>query len=109
MLEELKLSGNNIESIRKKDFIKNVNLKILDIDGLMLGEIEDDAFEKLDELRFLNVSSNLLLYMPEFTKDMIKVDLSNNEFMCDCNMFPFYMFIRGVLRVRKEMKYTLFD
>lgn len=95
-LEELKLSGNTIDHISKRDLLKFTKLETLKIDNLNLGEIEEGAFDTLEELRFLNVTSNLLMTLPvpSNSGELIKIDLDQNEFVCDCELFDFYMFMR---------------
>ena len=95
-LRDLSLSGNFIDLIRSKDFSKNVYLKILNLANSNIIDMEEGVFDEMPELRFLNISNNMIINMPVpvKSKELSKADLSNNPFICNCDIFPFYMFMR---------------
>ncbi|KAK3583410.1 hypothetical protein CHS0354_040377 [Potamilus streckersoni] len=80
MLHNLRLMNNIIGSIGKDDFKNNEQIKMLDISNNKVSTIHSEAFAKLKMLRYLILTSNPIVSVPDltFTSDMLQlVDFSN--------------------------------
>lgn len=83
-IELLDMAQNDLEELFRVDFNEYINLITLYLNDNSISYIEDDTFESLLQIEFIDLSRNLLEEIPENTiisnKKLTVLDLSENLF-----------------------------
>ncbi|XP_033750884.1 slit homolog 2 protein-like [Pecten maximus] len=82
----LDFSYNSIRSMTKRPYLDTI--QTLDMEGNGLQEIESTAISETQNLKFIDLKNNKLKSIPNTMQKIVfeMTDLSNNPFVCDCDM-----------------------
>nr|CUV66812.1 toll like receptor-1 [Mimachlamys nobilis] len=82
----LNFSYNSISKVATQNYMNKI--QTLDLQGNGLKEIESAAISDTHELKFINLKNNDLKTIPNTMQKIVfeMADLSNNPFVCDCDM-----------------------
>ncbi|XP_076823143.1 uncharacterized protein LOC143469360 [Clavelina lepadiformis] len=123
-LKELKLNGNQIQSVCLDDFI-DMNIQVLNLSSCAINSFNAEAFIYAQSLRVLDISTNYIrsfsfpelpelseLYVQENVIETVTdaspakltslavADFSFNQYRCDCNLKEFVYFLGHSTDVR---------
>ena len=84
-LLELWYGHNNITTIQPQHYLKRT--KVLDISFNQVTNIQDSVFKETKLLEKLYIQSNILTYLPRALESLqlSAIELSHNNYHCDCN------------------------
>ncbi|XP_074034861.1 uncharacterized protein isoform X1 [Leptinotarsa decemlineata] len=103
-ITDLNLGRNQFDFIPSGGFPWMPNLKTLDLTGIMIADIEEDAFANLPNLRTLLLGENKLTCLPEgvVLPALNRLDLQRNS--RESGLFPFDI-SNGVFSEMKQLRY----
>ncbi|XP_048380280.2 slit homolog 3 protein-like [Stegostoma tigrinum] len=104
-LEELSISGNAIRVIPENIFDPVENLKYLTLSANNIENLPSNPFHNLKRLTTLNISHNQLRTIPAGSLEghsKLNLCLSNNPWLCNCDIQYLIEWIRGVNQFRDE-------
>ncbi|XP_040205948.1 trophoblast glycoprotein [Rana temporaria] len=107
-LQKLDLSGNNLLYVPDGIFGSMPNLKHLDLSNNSLLSFQDGVFANLSHLQTLDLRQNSLKYLKNTTllefpsHTGLSVFLSDNSWVCDCNIEPFYRWLKETTVVKNS-------
>ncbi|XP_068137641.1 trophoblast glycoprotein [Hyperolius riggenbachi] len=99
-LQKLDMSGNNLLYLPDGLLSSLPNLKSLDLSNNSLLVFEDGVFANLSHLNTLDLRHNALKHLKNSTllelssHPGLSVFLSDNSWICDCNIEPFYKWLK---------------
>lgn len=107
-LQKLDLSGNNLLYVPDGIFSSMPNLKHLDLSNNSLLSFQDGVFANLSHLQTLDLRQNSLKYLKNTTllefpsHTGLSVLLSDNSWVCDCNIEPFFRWLKETAVVQNS-------
>ena len=106
-LKTLYLQGNKLHGLPRKVFQNSGELATILLKGNKLRYLEHDLFVNSSKLRNLTLAGNRLsgfnrsTFVPIFT-NLISIDISNNEFVCTCNLKWLPLWLSGSITLLNE-------
>ncbi|XP_035220377.1 leucine-rich repeat and fibronectin type-III domain-containing protein 5-like [Stegodyphus dumicola] len=81
------LIDNHIQTF-KRSFLPNPaeNLNVINLKNNALDHIEEDFFENMPELTYVNLQKNNFATLSEFKENSFFIDISGNPLRCDCSI-----------------------
>lgn len=79
-LNEIDLSGNNIDSVDNSTFQNMENLRSLNLSANAIQKVEPDSFDSLGQLQYLNLGHNYIVFFPQVSgKSQVELLLLNGN------------------------------
>eukprot|EP00057_Strongylocentrotus_purpuratus_P017600 XP_011672074.1 PREDICTED: toll-like receptor 4 [Strongylocentrotus purpuratus] len=106
-LKTLYLQGNKLHGLPRKVFQNSGELATILLEGNKLRYLEHDLFVNSSKLQNLTLAGNRLsgfnrsTFEPIFT-NLISIDISNNEFVCTCNLKWLPLWLSGSITLLDE-------
>nr|XP_039252706.1 leucine-rich repeat-containing protein 15-like [Styela clava] len=117
-LEKLDLGNNSLTEVSEALFLKNTYLTFIDLSHNYIEDIPKETFQHLRQLMTLLLQNNKLStphkewfaqLVKQIDQRMIEVNISGNEWNCDCNILEFWDFAENLKRSRSTTSTTLAD
>ena len=86
-------------------------LKVIDLQGNYISKWHDDAFKNVSHIDYLNMDGNRISiinetsFPGEFRTTIRKINLGNNDYLCDCRLLWFRTWMKAVIR-NKTVKFV---